>query len=327
MQEWTASLTYSKGTESHVGAEIHGVMADAGYSLRELRHGKDVANARGLQAEVVELQKECDVDRVAYVLVIRNAAKLLDVDLGHLTNEYAEKIWPHLDRCLISFRKIQTKHARGNAELGPVAVASTYDTFKHNTRLPADARVTGVVLPFSELPNCTQVGCGWRNVLGDNATNLRAEVNHYGPRYVAGGMDTNVAHKVENCGIGLHGDSERKDVICICLGTQPRELHFQAFCRANPQGKRFTITLHPGDGYVMDEVACGSAWKKDRANSQVIHYRHAAGPCGGNKFIPTTTAIRSNNVRKNEKKEDKKRASVVAASNAPVGKRSRARGT
>ena len=36
----------------------------------------------------------------------------------------------------------------------------------------------------------------------------------------------------------------------------------------------------------MDEAATGNSWVKDRRGPDPQHYRHAAGPPGGNGFTP-----------------------------------------
>ena len=71
--------------------------------------------------------------------------------------------------------------------------------------------------------------------------------------------------KQTKCGIGFHGDSERPDVAALVLGAT-KELHFQAFCKAEPVGPRKVVTVGNGDIYFMDEVACGFTWAEDRGS-------------------------------------------------------------
>ena len=77
---------------------------------------------------------------------------------------------------------------------------------------------------------------------------------------------------MSKCGIGFHGDSERKKVIGVRLGASI-PLHFQWFHKSKPIGERVKIMLSHGDMYVMSEKATGYDWK----SSSKITLRHAAG--------------------------------------------------
>lgn len=92
------------------------------------------------------------------------------------------------------------------------------------------------------------------------------------------------------CGIGFHGDGERPDVIGVVLGCR-KELHFQGFKGSLPSHGRVVVPVSHGDIYMMCEVACGHEWVKERRNANLVHYRHAAGPIGGNKFTPSNDQI------------------------------------
>ncbi len=63
----------------------------------------------------------------------------------------------------------------------------------------------------------------------DKAKNLYAEGNYY--------YDTKKTY------IGFHGDSERKIVIAIRLGTEMMPIHYQWFFNSSPIGKRIKIDL------------------------------------------------------------------------------------
>ena len=77
---------------------------------------------------------------------------------------------------------------------------------------------------------------------------------------------------VTKCGIGFHGDSERKKVVGVRFGAS-MPLHYQWFQDGSPVGRRQIINLHCGDLYVMSEKATGHDWKR---RSQLT-LRHAAG--------------------------------------------------
>ncbi len=94
--------------------------------------------------------------------------------------------------------------------------------------------------------------------LRQKAANLNVEGNHY--------------YDVEKCGIGFHGDSERRKVVAIRLGnTAP--LHYQWFSNGKPVGDRIKLVIEHGDMYVMSEKATGWDWKR----KTIYTLRHAAG--------------------------------------------------
>jgi len=91
-----------------------------------------------------------------------------------------------------------------------------------------------------------------------NLNDLNAEGNKY--------------YNPKKCGIGYHGDKERRMVIGIRVG-EPINLCFQWYYQCKPVGERYVIKLNDGDLYVMSEKAVGTDWKK---RSQYT-IRHAAG--------------------------------------------------
>ena len=82
----------------------------------------------------------------------------------------------------------------------------------------------------------------------------------------------NLYYDVSKCGIGYHGDAERNIVIGLRLGCT-MDLCFRWYCRSEIVSETTTITLNPGDVYIMSTKATGNDWKK-----RIIHtLRHAAG--------------------------------------------------
>jgi hypothetical protein len=74
------------------------------------------------------------------------------------------------------------------------------------------------------------------------------------------------------CGIGYHGDSERRKVFAIRMG-HPMPLCFQWFHRSEPVGPRIQLDLDDGDMYVMCEKSVGTDWKR----RSIPTLRHATG--------------------------------------------------
>jgi len=87
--------------------------------------------------------------------------------------------------------------------------------------------------------------------VGPKAENLKGEGNYY--------------YNKSKCGIGFHGDSERRKVIGIRLGDgESSPLHYQWFSKSEAVGERLIIPLNSGDMYVMSEKAVGTDWKKKK---------------------------------------------------------------
>ena len=114
------------------------------------------------------------------------------------------------------------------------------------------------MVSYSEVKYLRRLRSILPNYFGEKAESLACEGNYY--------------YDVTKCGIGFHGDSERKRVIGIRLGASI-PLHFQWFHKSKPIGERVKILLNHGDMYAMSEKATGYDWK----SSSKITLRHAAG--------------------------------------------------
>eukprot|EP00618_Florenciella_parvula_P032450 CAMPEP_0119484748 /NCGR_PEP_ID=MMETSP1344-20130328/11663_1 /TAXON_ID=236787 /ORGANISM="Florenciella parvula, Strain CCMP2471" /LENGTH=356 /DNA_ID=CAMNT_0007519361 /DNA_START=9 /DNA_END=1077 /DNA_ORIENTATION=+ len=311
--EWSATYTFSASTESHAGTTIHGEMASEGYGLGDMRRGVEWANKNGVAHELFELSELSGTGREAHVLVLRNAVSAVvgrqgrdhgrgtpPLSLAEFVTEFEQKVWPVLDRKFVNFQVVRPKWARGNAEIGPIGHPSTLAELPVGERVAKGQTMSGVVLAYPTVPVAQRLADGLPAVFGEaKASHLRAEINFYGPAYAAptqedsvrGAVGTAEKMAMGECGIGFHGDGERPDVIGVVLGSC-KELHFQGFKGALPSHERVVVTVGHGDIYMMCEVACGHEWVKERRDAGVVHYRHAAGPIGGNKFTPSNEKIR-----------------------------------
>jgi hypothetical protein len=82
----------------------------------------------------------------------------------------------------------------------------------------------------------------------------------------------NLYYDGKKCGIGFHGDSERKIVIAIRLGDS-MPLHYQWYLYNQRIGQRIQLIINGGDIYAMSSKAVGTDWKR----SSIPTLRHAAG--------------------------------------------------
>ncbi|NBQ70943.1 MAG: hypothetical protein EBU46_19780, partial [Nitrosomonadaceae bacterium] len=77
---------------------------------------------------------------------------------------------------------------------------------------------------------------------------------------------------VAKCGIGYHGDTERREVVAARCGA-PLPIYYQWFWHSQPVGPRVEVLLGGDDLYVMSEKAVGTDWKR----SSQLTLRHSAG--------------------------------------------------
>lgn len=235
------TLTFGECAENHVGNQQLGAIADEGFSVDELCAARDRLTAEGINsAELLDLGEG------AAVLIVRNGLSAFGIDADAM---YAEHDALDVDTKALMYKRVVNKKARHNL---------CYDDSSQEADYAAGK---GTVVAFSDVPLLRAVRDGLPHVigLGPKAAGLKCELNKY--------------YDPSSCGIGFHGDTERKRVVAIRLGaTIP--LVFGWWLRHEPVGDKHVISdLSHGDMYVMSEKASGFDWKR----SSIRTLRHAAG--------------------------------------------------
>ena len=249
-------LTAGEQSENHVGMQkIGNGLADKGFSVDELLEFKEKLQTMQVSSEFYRLDKMADIEEEeedmqlepAGLLIIRNGIKqLLDIDPDLMLREQLAFDW---DTKYWDTRrsKVLNKRARWNVCYSDVAQSPDYQQKK------------GTIIPYDAVPHLAN----WRFLLQKLFTQqknftLQVEGNLY--------YDSN------KCGIGFHGDSERKIVIACSLGAK-RPIHWQWFLRSKSIGKRIMFSIQHGDMYIMSQKTTGFDWKKRSSPT----LRHAAG--------------------------------------------------
>lgn len=116
----------------------------------------------------------------------------------------------------------------------------------------------GTVIAYRDVPILKYLRKQLKHFIGPKGKKLQCEGNYY--------------TDISKCGIGYHGDGERRKVIGVRLG-QMIPLHFTWFHKHNSVGQTFKMHLNHGDLYIMSQKAVGTDWK----SSSKITLRHAAG--------------------------------------------------
>ncbi len=247
------TITFGDCAENHVGMEKLGAAAANGLTYEELVRAKRRFEAAGYTCELVDLIGRGRVEDAfdgtepepAYVLIVRRGVEAL---LAPATADEMQDEQEGLDpdtKALMRGRVVN-KIARHNLCFADEAHEPDYEKGK------------GRVVDFASVPLTSAARGALPRYFGAKTSALYAEGNYY--------------YDVAKCGIGFHGDSERRIVVALRLGT-PIPLHYQWFHRGSPVGTRVALALDHGDLYAMSEKAVGYDWKRP----SIPTLRHAAG--------------------------------------------------
>ncbi len=247
------TLTFGDRAENHRGMQIIGDEASCGFTYDNLRVTKEFFEVNlGCEGcriyslhEMAIMMKDKEKPKSdlapAYLLVIPNAIQKIG-DYEKLKEEMLNIAW---DEKAFMYGRVVNKKARHNVCFDSIHQDADYE------------KGLGTIIAYEEVKELERI----RDQLIDivpNSGDLKVEGNFY--------------YDVRQCGIGYHGDSERKKVIGIRLGEK-FPLCYQWFLEGSPVSERIEFTLGDGDLYVMSEKAVGFDWKR----KLVATLRHAAG--------------------------------------------------
>lgn len=254
------TLTFGDQAENHVGMEQLGRMANIGEGFNKHDFQNIMETFTKLQARVelydlAKLSYESDQDEPrpeAYLLVIRNGVDIVFKDLGldekrfnHRTM-FTEQSVLDVDKKVFLYGRVVNKLARWNL------------CFDNRSQEPVYEAGKGRVIAFADVPITNALIESFPTYFGEKANDLKGEGNYYFDK--------------TKCGIGFHGDSERRKVLAVRLGST-LDMHYQWFQNGKPVGKRVIVSLNGGDLYLMCEKAVGTDWKQKK----IYTLRHATG--------------------------------------------------
>lgn len=266
----TMTLTGGGVAENHAGMQKIGVQRIRGFTPQNL-----IDLHRRYSGVLHKLDNE------AYVW-IQDIKDVFGVDPDAL---YAEHDALAVDKKKKIYGRVVNAKARYNLCYGDTYQSPSYENGR------------GTVIAFKDVPLLHDIRKRIPDVLktedGPDLRDLMFELNKY--------------YNPKECGIGFHGDTERRIVIGFRLGrTIP--FQFQAFHYGKPFGKRINVNVKGGQFYIMSEKAVGFDWK----NKKICTWRHAAG---AKKFRPTNEEILNKRKKKSEKKESIKKMRLFSAAN------------
>lgn len=248
----TITITFCETAENHKGMQMIGDMMDQGLSVDDLKQIQERFIEYGADTQLFNLVTHV-ADYVnennAFFLIIRDGVKYLTADkCDELFNQLTHLEW---DTKAFMYGRVVNKHARHNLCFADFDQEPDYETKK------------GRVINFIHVPILNELRENLSEILPINFDNLVAEGNYY--------------YDITKCGIGFHGDTERKIVIGVRLGeTIP--IVFQWFNNHKKIGEPIVFNIQNGDIYFMTQKTTGNDWKQGK----IPTLRHAAG-C--DKFI------------------------------------------
>lgn len=255
------TVTLGDQAENHAGMQILGKLVEAGqgFNLLDLENIKKNLEDIGVVCELVSLDLYQDLDTIdthiaepeeAYVLIIRDGVNKILQRCSEFTQRdmFEEHLVLELDKQAWMRGRVVNKHARWNVCFDDEGQEPNYEEKK------------GRIVAYDDIPVTKKLLSQITTYFGSKAENLKGEGNYY--------------YDKTKCGIGFHGDSERRKVIGIRLGLgESPPLHYQWFRESEPIGERIVLNLNGGDMYVMSEKAVGQDWKRKK----IPTLRHATG--------------------------------------------------
>ena len=257
----TISITWGERAENHKGMQMigskelapHGLtlqelLAVPGpkevYRLDELLYPHDDGAERGEQPAGVGKMGAAG-ERDAYIVIYRGGVDRL-LGAGATKRLEAEIKRQRVDKKAWQYGEVRDKGARWNNTYGDFAQEPKYEEKK------------GTVIDFRTVPELAAMRAAWPRWYGRKTERLVAETNDY--------------HDARTGGIGWHGDSERKIVVCARFG-RAMPIGYRWFQRSTPLGRERRVVANGGDIYAMTEKATGFDWKR----TSIRALRHAAG--------------------------------------------------
>lgn len=235
------TLTFGDCAENHVGMQKLGeiIREGEGYTIKEL----EKLNKKFDKSEIVYMEMK---DEKACVLIIRDGVNIIGGE--NMTKKiFNEQKSLDVDKKVKMYGRVVNKLARWNLCFDNKEQEPDYDIGK------------GRVICWNNVPNTKLLREKIEINFGEKSKNLKCEGNYY--------------YDIKKCGIGYHGDTERRKVIGIRLGKYDIPLHYQWYYNSKPVGDNIKIEIKSGDIYIMSEKAVGTDWKKKK----IYTLRHATG--------------------------------------------------
>jgi len=253
MRNKVYTITYGDVAENHARMQKIGTEHANGYSLETMVRVYEQLTKEGVTCEMYSMkeyvQPYLDLKKLktedAYLLVIRKGVQhvLKAADSAPLVAEN-DGLKDKFDKKALMRGTVKNKKARWNL------------CFADFDQEPDYASGKGTIVAWKHIPLMSMIREKIKEWTGETEL-LNGEANYY--------------YNLIECGIGYHGDAERKKVFAVRMGAMP--IYYQWFHNSDPVGPRLKFDLFDGDMYIMSEKAVGTDWM----SSSKVTLRHAAG--------------------------------------------------
>jgi hypothetical protein len=253
------TITFGDVAENHARMQKIGSLHANGYSKADLDRVRMKADAAGLETECVyltsNLPKDLKLDASsphdAYVLIIRKGVQhILEAESTKPLMDENDMLT--MDKHALMRGRVVNKHARWNLCFADEDQEPNYEDGK------------GRIVSWRHIPLTQKIREKIAEWTEDEM--LNGEANYY--------------YDISKCGIGFHGDGERKKVFAARMGpfkegvsTGSMALYYQWYKDSNAVGEAVKLELYDGDMYMMSEKAVGFDWLKKK----IPTLRHATG--------------------------------------------------
>lgn len=243
----TYTITFGEQSENHKGMQIIGNgLKDEGLTISDLESAQAKFEKLGYKCQLFKLDQFYQGDaEPAAILVVRGGIKAV-IDQAEISDYFDEMENLTWDDKAFMYGRVVQKHARHNLCFGEKSQDADFEN------------KMGTIVSFQDVPITNSVRKNLPKFFGEKAINLQAEGNKY--------------FDAKNCGIGYHGDSERRIVIALRLG-ETMKICYRWYFKGEKQSKTLTTMINGGDLYAMSEKATGWDWKR----KNIPTLRHAAG--------------------------------------------------
>ena len=247
------AITFGEVAILHIGGKEYGKgRLNNGFSTNELKKISEENDNTEYISISDKLPVKLRKDNDAGILIFRNNQNnkekkfVIGLNKNEANKLYLEQESINYDTKFWDNRRQKTlnKRARYNIVFG-----------KENIKNSKDYKQCSVIA-FSDLKYLNRFRKRLQIILGSKTKKLNAEGNKY-------------FHN--KAGIGYHGDSERKIVICLSLGKETTlRYHWRLPGSSEHTLEPTDIILNHGDVYIMSEKATGWDWRL-RSKVRVVH--------------------------------------------------------
>lgn len=268
------TITFGDVAENGIGMEKLGQEYGRGLTVQELLEAEQMFKQQGMNTELVDLTHAITDEDLDYLRsdegkpkaikkTSRLPASMNDVDAAvlivrngveaFLGKGAAAKLKEEQQSIQYDTRKL----SQYKREVRAIARHNVcFDDFDQDINL---SQGQGTVVNFSHLPLLSYIRTHIKDyvpALGD--IQLKAEGNYY--------------YNLSQCGIGWHGDKERRIVVAVRLG-ETMDLNYNWWYGNTRVGNRVNMVLNDGDMYFMSDKAVGY----DTGSPSKLTLRHCAG--------------------------------------------------